>query len=64
MRFRSQKAALVKCALAALGATALSQTALAQQNSSIAASIQKIIDRPEFKRANFGIEFYDLATAP
>ena len=34
----------------------------AQQNSPLAASIQKIIDRPEFKHANFGIEFYDLAT--
>ena len=33
-----------------------------QQNSRLAASIQKIIDRPEFKHANFGIEFYDLAT--
>src|SRR5438445_524617 len=62
MRFRSQKTALLKCALAALGAAALSQTALAQQNSAIAASIQKVIDRPEFKRSNFGIEFYDLAT--
>src|SRR6266404_6419979 len=62
MRFRSQKTALLKCALVALGAAALSQTALAQQNSAIAASIQKVIDRPEFKRSNFGIEFYDLAT--
>jgi PBP4 family serine-type D-alanyl-D-alanine carboxypeptidase len=34
----------------------------AQQNSPLATSIQKIIDRPEFKHANFGIEFYDLAT--
>src|SRR5882724_9541569 len=62
MRFRSQKTALLKCALAALAAAALSQTALAQQNSAIATSIQKVIDRPEFKRSNFGIEFYDLAT--
>src|SRR5204862_3040583 len=38
------------------------QTSLAPQNSSIAATIEKIIDRPEFKRANFGLEFYDLAT--
>src|SRR5260221_1988859 len=36
----------------------------AQQSSTLAASIQKIIDRPEFKHANFGIEFYDLATNP
>ena len=37
-------------------------SAHSQQNSGLAASIQKIIDRPEFKHANFGIEFYDLAT--
>src|SRR5258708_19994432 len=37
-------------------------SAAAQQNSTLGASIQKIIDRPEFKHANFGIEFYDLAT--
>lgn len=34
----------------------------AQQPSNLASSIQKIIDRPEFKHANFGVEFYDLAT--
>src|SRR5258707_5423062 len=34
----------------------------AQQPSTLAASIQKIIDRPEFRHANFAIEFYDLAT--
>jgi D-alanyl-D-alanine carboxypeptidase len=37
-------------------------TTHAQQNSTLAASVQKIIDRPEFKHANFGIEFYDLAS--
>ena len=63
MRFHSQKTALLKCALAALAAAALSQTAVAQQNSTITASIQKVIDRPEFKHSNFGIEFYDLATS-
>src|SRR5258708_5176090 len=34
----------------------------AQQSFPLAAYIQKIIDRPEFKHANFGVEFYDLAT--
>src|SRR5262249_9641100 len=28
----------------------------------LAARIQKVMDRPEFARANFGIEFFDLAT--
>ena len=28
----------------------------------LAARIQKVMDRPEFARANFGIEFFDLST--
>ncbi|HJZ65154.1 MAG TPA: D-alanyl-D-alanine carboxypeptidase, partial [Candidatus Acidoferrum sp.] len=28
----------------------------------LATRIQKVMDRPEFARANFGIEFFDLAT--
>jgi len=40
----------------------LPSPAHAQQSPALAASIQKIVDRPEFKHANFGIEFYDLAT--
>src|SRR5260370_22076948 len=50
------------CFFLSLFATIFSSSAAAQQNSPLAASIQKIIDRPEFKHANFGIEFYDLAT--
>jgi len=46
----------------ALVATLFPAGIQAQQNSNLAASIQKIIDRPEFKHANFGIEFFDLAT--
>jgi D-alanyl-D-alanine carboxypeptidase/D-alanyl-D-alanine-endopeptidase (penicillin-binding protein 4) len=34
----------------------------AQQNASLSASIQKVMDRPEFRRANFGVEFYALDT--
>jgi D-alanyl-D-alanine carboxypeptidase, serine-type, PBP4 family len=30
----------------------------AQQNTALATSIQKIMDRPEFRRANFGVEFF------
>jgi len=32
----------------------------AQQNPALASAIQKVMDRPEYKRANFGIEFYAL----
>jgi PBP4 family serine-type D-alanyl-D-alanine carboxypeptidase len=34
----------------------------AQQNPALAAAIQRVMDRPEFKHANFGIEFYALDT--
>ncbi|HUL17006.1 MAG TPA: D-alanyl-D-alanine carboxypeptidase/D-alanyl-D-alanine-endopeptidase [Terriglobales bacterium] len=37
-------------------------TANAQSPDSLAARIQKIVDRPEYVRANFGIEFYALDT--
>jgi PBP4 family serine-type D-alanyl-D-alanine carboxypeptidase len=36
--------------------------AFAQSPDSLASRIQKIMDRPEFARANFGIEFYDIAS--
>src|SRR5262245_54285085 len=34
----------------------------ASAQDTLAARIQKVMDRPEFARANFGIEFFDLAT--
>jgi dihydroorotase/N-acyl-D-amino-acid deacylase len=34
----------------------------AQSTATLAERIQKVMDRPEFARANFGIEFYDIAT--
>jgi PBP4 family serine-type D-alanyl-D-alanine carboxypeptidase len=34
----------------------------AQQNPALATAIQKVMDRPEYKHANFGIEFYALDT--
>ena len=37
------------------------QSLRAQSNTSLADRIQKVMDRPEFARANFGIEFYDIA---
>jgi PBP4 family serine-type D-alanyl-D-alanine carboxypeptidase len=50
------------CFFTSLFAATFVYPAKAQQNPALAASIQKIIDRPEFKHANFGIEFYDLAS--
>lgn len=35
---------------------------LAQSPDSLSSRIQKILDRPEFAHASFGIEFYDLAS--
>ncbi|HMD07588.1 MAG TPA: D-alanyl-D-alanine carboxypeptidase/D-alanyl-D-alanine-endopeptidase [Candidatus Acidoferrum sp.] len=34
----------------------------AQSTASLADRIQKVMERPEFAHANFGIEFYDVAT--
>ncbi len=34
----------------------------AQSTASLAEHIQKVMDRPVFAHANFGIEFYDIAT--
>src|SRR5580704_6417484 len=38
----------------------MSRAIHAQSNSSLADRIQKVISRPEFAHANFGIEFYSL----
>jgi D-alanyl-D-alanine carboxypeptidase/D-alanyl-D-alanine-endopeptidase (penicillin-binding protein 4) len=38
------------------------QAGAAQQSAALSAAIQKIMDRPEYKHANFGIEFYDLTS--
>src|SRR5215470_5778602 len=40
--------------------TACAPATLGQQNTTLASAIRKVMDRPEFKHANFGIEFYDL----
>ena len=50
------------CFLSSLFAATFTFLANAQQNPALSSSIQKIIERPEFKHANFGIEFYDLAS--
>ena len=50
---------------AAVFATMLFSIALAPRASgqeTLAARIQKVMERPEFARANFGVEFLDLAT--
>lgn len=36
--------------------------AQSQQNAALTSAIQKIMDRPEYKHANFGVEFYALDT--
>ena len=43
-----------------LAVTIVPGRAKAQRNTTLAATIQKIMDRPEYKHANFGIEFYAL----
>jgi PBP4 family serine-type D-alanyl-D-alanine carboxypeptidase len=51
-------------AAAALVATAASAGTLhAQATGTLAERIQRVIDRPEFRRAFFGIEFYSLDSA-
>jgi PBP4 family serine-type D-alanyl-D-alanine carboxypeptidase len=52
-------AALIHVAAAASIALALP----AQASGTLAARIQRIVDRPEFRRAIFGIEFYSLDSA-
>ena len=47
---------------AAIAILTIGLSATAQAQDALAARIQKVIDRPEFARANFGIEFVDLAT--
>jgi len=46
--------------LATLLGCAFTATASAQSTTPLAARIQKVLDRPEFAHANFGIEFYSL----
>ena len=57
---KRKKKNLLIAAFALLAALAVVSPASAQD--SLAARIQKVMDRPEFVRANFGIEFFDLAS--
>jgi PBP4 family serine-type D-alanyl-D-alanine carboxypeptidase len=50
-------AAVALCLSAALAAKTVGQ-----QDTALASAIQKVMDRPEYKHANFGIEFYALDT--
>ena len=50
------RAGVLAAAIATVAATALP----AQSQGELAQRIQRIVDRPEFKRAMFGIEFYSL----
>src|SRR5215470_9136305 len=58
------RAKLAACltAFAALHSVTGAIPVRAQQNSVLAAAIKKVMDRPEFKRANFGVEFLDLSS--
>src|SRR5215471_12000824 len=53
---RAKAAPLIPFLLAAVAVPPLP----AQENSQLAAAVQKVMDRPEFKHANFGVEFYAL----
>jgi len=59
----SSRVFLLRCVVVSL-AFCLPQTppALAQSEPTLAERIQKVIKRPEFAHANFGIEFYSLDT--
>ncbi|MGB9459554.1 MAG: D-alanyl-D-alanine carboxypeptidase, partial [Candidatus Acidiferrum sp.] len=62
-RFSSSFAALCSVALSGAVCFLAAPNALrAQSNASLADRIQKVMDRPVFAHANFGIEFYDIAT--
>ncbi len=58
-----RRAASLSCALLFLFFISLqAPTARAQSAASLSERIQKVISRPEFAHANFGIEFYSLDT--
>src|SRR5690348_1846664 len=59
--FRAKLGARLTAFAALLSVTGASPVR-AQQNSALASTIQKVMDRPEFKRANFGVEFLDLSS--
>src|SRR5260370_16390773 len=46
-----------------LASAILTSKARAQSESTLAERIEKVISRPEFAHANFGIDFYSLDTA-
>lgn len=58
MKFRQR----VACVALFVAAVTLTLGSTAQAQATLAARIQKVMDRPEFARANFGIEFLDLAS--
>lgn len=60
LRETPSKNSLLFAGLVLLVSSALASSTYAQET--LAARIQKVMDRPEFARANFGIEFYALDT--
>ena len=62
MHSRSRFFQLAVAFCLAILSIAAPQSLHAQSTASLADRIQKVMDRPEFARANFGIEFYDIAS--
>jgi PBP4 family serine-type D-alanyl-D-alanine carboxypeptidase len=51
-----------KCLLALALLTTFCRSASAQESATLAAAIEQVMERPEFRHANFGIEFLALDT--
>lgn len=61
-RVHKVKHCLRTIAVAFFVCTLLATAAAGQENTALISAIQKVMDRPEYKHANFGIEFYALDT--
>ena len=61
-RFKRRICFFFASILAAFISSVLLLPVLAAAQDTLAARIQKVMDRPEFARANFGIQFVDLAS--
>jgi PBP4 family serine-type D-alanyl-D-alanine carboxypeptidase len=62
LKTKSRSLLLFSVAFSLLLLSAQTPPARAQSEASLASRIEKIISRPEFAHANFGIEFYSLET--
>lgn len=62
-RLNNVKSGLRTLIVALLASALLAASAAGEENATLAAAIQKVMNRPEYKHANFGIQFYALDTA-